>query len=324
MKLLCLTTRGLDKASTQYRFVQFTEFFQESGVVVEFLSREALNTARMESLASYDAVINQRCLLPLGQARAVARRARHLLLDFDDAIFTRPGRPRSWLAALRVRWRLRYLLTHADLTTVANGYLADYARRHAKRVEIVPMALDAQTWHPGEPREGHGPVRFGWAGSPSNLPQLERLGSVLGPWLQGRPNVRLVILSGQRPELPFDFDYLPFTPGAEPDFVRSLDVGLLALQKDAFTQGKSPIKALQYMSCAVPALGEIFGGAAEMLDETNSIAVERLADWPRALEALASDPERRRRLGKAGLERFRKRHELRVVGARWLELFRGG
>ncbi len=324
MKLLCLTTRGLDKASTHYRFVQFTEFFRESGVTVEFLSREALDAARLQSLAGYDAVINQRCLLPLGWARAVARRARRMLLDFDDAIFTRPGQPRSWLAAMRVRWRLRYWLTRANLTTVANGYLADYARRHAKRVEIVPMALDARSWHPGEPRERQGPVRIGWAGSPSNLPQLERLGSVLGPWFEQRSDVRLVIRSGQRPALPFDFDYEAFQPGAEPEFVRSLDIGLVALQKDAFTQGKSPIKALQYMACGVPAVGEIFGGAAEMLDETNSIAVEQLADWPRALDALAGDPQRRQRLGNAGLERFRKRHELRVVGARWLELFREG
>lgn len=322
-KLLCLTTRGLDKASTHYRFVQFEEFFRDARVEIEFVARQDLDQKRIDGLPEYDVLVNQRCLLPLRRARAVMRLARRSLLDFDDAIYTRPGRPRNWLTAWRVRARLRYLLAHSELTTVANRCLADYARRHANRVEIVPMALDGRVWHPVERPAATRPVRIGWSGSPVNIGQMERLAGVLAPLFGGRRDLRLAILSGRRPALPFDFDYQPFQAGAEPEFVRSLDIGLLPLVEDEFTRGKSPIKALQYMACGVPVVGNVFGGTAEMLDESNSVTVQRLEDWPAALESLADDRERRRYLGMAGAARFRDRHELRVIGERWLALFRG-
>jgi glycosyltransferase involved in cell wall biosynthesis len=323
VKVLCLTTRGLDKASTHYRFVQFLDFFREHGVQIEFIARDALNPTHIAALPRYDLLLNQRCLLPLRRARAVTRAARRSVLDFDDAIYTRSGRSRSWLTSLRVHARLRFLLQCSHLTTVANQHLAAYARRHAKHVEIVPMALDAIIWHPLEKTGETRPVRIGWSGSPANLGQIERLGSVLAPLFSHRHTLQLAILCGRRPTLPFDFDYQPFHPGTEPDFVRSLDIGLLPLVEDEFTRGKSPIKALQYMSCGVPVVGNVFGGAAEMLDETNSVSVTELTDWPTALAALADHPERRRQLGVAGLTRFRDRHELRLVGARWIALFRG-
>jgi hypothetical protein len=323
VKVLCLTTRGLDKASTHYRFVQFVDYFRDAGVQIDFIARDALDATRIAGLAGYDLLVNQRCLLPLRRARAVLRSARRSLLDFDDAIYTRSGRSRNWLTSIRVHARLRYLLRCSHLTTVPNGHLAAYARLHAKRVEIVPMALDAKVWHPVEKTAGTRPGRIGWSGSPVNLGQIERLGPVLAPLFIRPHKLQLAILCGRRPILPFDFDYQAFQPGTEPDFVQSLDIGLLPLVEDEFTRGKSPIKALQYMSCGVPVVGNVFGGAAEMLDETNSVPVAELTDWPAALTALADNDERRRQLGIAGLARFRDRHELRVVGARWLALFRG-
>lgn len=322
LRVICLTTRGLDKASTQYRFVQFIDFFREAGVEFEFVPRDRLDQKTIAELAACDLLVNQRCLLPLHLARRVMRAARRRLLDFDDAIYTRSGRSWNWLTALRVRTRLRHLLKHSHLTTVANEHLATFARRHARRVEVVPMALDGRVWHPGA-RSAVGATRIGWSGSPANLGQLEQLGEVLAPLFQRRPDLQLSVLCGRRPELPFEFEHRPFQSGTEPDFVRSLDVGLLPLVEDEYTRGKSPIKVLQYLSCGVPVVGNRFGGAAEMLDDTNSVRVERLDDWPAVLEALADDLPQRHRLGAAGLKRFQERHELRMVGERWLRLFQG-
>jgi glycosyltransferase involved in cell wall biosynthesis len=152
---------------------------------------------------------------------------------------------------------------------------------------------------------------------------LERLGGVLAPLFNRRRDLRLAVLCGRRPDLPFAFEHQAFQTGVEPEFVRLLDIGLLPLVEDEFTRGKSPIKALQYLSCGIPVVGDLFGGTAEMLDETNSVKVHGLADWPAAMESLADDLDRRRRLGAAGWARFRARHELQVVGRCWLALFRG-
>jgi len=61
--------------------------------------------------------------------------------------------------------------------------------------------------------------------------------------------------------------------------MQSLDIGLLPLNDDEYSRGKSPIKAIQYLACGIPVVGNIFGGASEILNAENSIAVNSDQEW---------------------------------------------
>ena len=296
-RVLVITSRDLEKGSTKFRIAQYGEFLASRDIHLEYIRRDAIDTVTTGNLQGFDLVINQKCLTRTALARKVLKNAKHTLFDFDDAIYTRPGTPYRWPTSARVRNRLHLWLQTADVVTTSSRFLAEYAGQYAANVITVPMAVDTELWKPAGEKQ-HDDIVIGWAGAPVNLPNLARLETVLRSILDRYPSVRLAIFSGKRPDLKIRYEYVPFAPGGEHEFISNLDIGLLPLPSEKYTLGKSPIKAIQYLACGVPVIGEIHGGApAEILNPENSIPVSSQQDWLRGLETLIDDRILRKTLG---------------------------
>jgi len=312
--VLVISSRDLEKGSTKFRIAQYHDYLAARGVQLHYIRRDAIDAAVIRRLADYDLVFNQKCLVSLSLARSIISNSRRTLFDFDDAIYTRPGRPYRWPTAFKVKRRLHLWLRRADVVTTSSHYLAEYAARYSSKVTILPMTVDTDLWHPAEEHRHADETVIGWAGAPVNLPNLNRLEPVLRTLLDRYPSVRLAVFSGQRPELQCRYDYYPFAPGAEYGFIRSLDIGLLPLPDEPYTLGKSPIKAIQYLACGVPVVGEIHGGApAEIVTPDNGIAVHSEQEWLQALEKLIQDRALRQSLGAAGRRLVLQRHNRHTV-----------
>jgi glycosyltransferase involved in cell wall biosynthesis len=264
MLILAIVSRDLEKGSTKYRLAQYLDLLRQQGAEVEFVRRNEIDAATIDRARQADVLFNQKCLLNTSLATRLIDVSRRVVFDFDDAIYTRPGKPFSLPTRFRVLRRLHLWLRNADVVTTANEFLAGYARRHSEKVEVVPMSLDLGQWKQKDKpiREG---VTIGWAGAPGNVHLLERLDPVLVKVLERFPETRLAVFSGQKPRLNVSFEYHPYLPGAEPEFVRGLDIGLLPLADDEYSRGKSPIKSLQYLACGVPVVGNVFGATTEIL-----------------------------------------------------------
>jgi glycosyltransferase involved in cell wall biosynthesis len=323
MKALVIISRDRDKASTRFRFVQYEAMLAERGISLDYVRRDAIGAAVLQRIPEYDVVINQKCLMPRRLAAKVIAASKRLVFDMDDAIWTRPGRPHSWFTAWRVKARLKQWLMAADVVTAANDYLASYARQFSERVQVIHMALDTAQWQPGD-KAGRDEVIIGWAGSPATLKNLERIGPQLCEILAANPSLRLAVYSGQRPALDCEFTYTPFAPGTEAAFVQQLDIGLLPLpEDDAFTRGKSPIKALQYLACGLPVVAQVRGATAEILDASNSLHVNQSSDWRSAIEALLADKAQRERLGRAGRDFVLREHDMQGTVEQIVAALRG-
>lgn len=320
MNVLAITIADPETGSTKYRVHQYRELLAEHGVELNLVHRHAPLPELLAALAQADVVLNQKCLLGSRLARHVWRRTPRVIFDFDDAIYTRPGPPYSWPTRLRVSLRLRHWLRRSLVVVPANEHLARYARRFSQRVEVIPMGLDLAAWSP-LPAKANQRVVLGWAGAPVNLPRIEGLGPALGLVFDRHPNVELRVYSGVRPELPVPFEYVPYAPGSEPDFVRQLDIGLLPLVDEEYSRGKSPIKSIQYLACGVPVVGNVLGATTEICTPANSIAVgPEPAEWAAALSRLVTDASLRQSLGTAGRAHAEAHFCARRNGERLLRL----
>jgi glycosyltransferase involved in cell wall biosynthesis len=323
MKILCLTVGDGSAGSTKFRIVQYESYLRERGIELDFVRKSDISPSLIDSIASADVLYNQKCLFSLKHARQIARVARSIIFDFDDAIWTRPGKPYGLLTRRRVLKRLHYWLERADFVCPANRLLADYARNHSKNVQVIPMALDLSDWTPLPDSRDPDSICIGWSGAPVNLKYLEMIDGPLSRILDRYPNVKLRVFSGQRPLLSCPFDYVPFEDGAEPAFVQSLDIGLLPSEDNEYQRGKSPIKSIQYLSCGVPVVGRIEGATSEILNHENSIAVEGSSDWETALVRLIEDPDLRVQMGQAGRQHVMRHHDVSAVGQQLLGAIRG-
>ena len=328
MKMLVLTKADLETGSTKYRVAQYADFLRTNKtneVELDFVRRRDIDRSLIPKVRQYDVVLNQRCLFRTSLAREIIANSYRVVFDFDDAIYTRTDKPRpvlSRLTLLRKRRRLHLWLRRANVVTAANNSLAEYGRRYSTDVVVIPMAIDLDTWAP-HGRDRRDTFTIGWAGSPVNVRSIERLAPVLAEVLKRHPSVRLAIFSGRKPRLDCPFEYHPFYPGVEPKFVQNLDVGLLPLSGDEYSRGKSPIKAIQYLACGVPVVGNVIGATAEILNDDNSIGVSSVEDWICALETLIRNRKLVESMGRAGREFVLKHHNAKLTAQRLLKVVSG-
>jgi len=315
IKVLSIINKDLHTASTKFRLVQYLDFLKEKGIDFDFINRKTINSQIIASAANYDVVFNQKSLFNYSYAKKIILNAKHTIFDFDDAIYTRERKPYFWITRLRVHKRLHLWLKNADIVTTANQYLADYAHRYSDNVRVIPMALDMELWKPKIKIPGN-QIVMGWTGAPVNIPLIEELDPVFSYLLNKYPNLKLAIFSGKKPILTCPYDYHPFVSGKETDFIQGLDIGLLPLIDEEFYYGKSPIKAIQYLACGVPVVGNVIGATREILNPENSISISSENDGVHAIEKLINNRNLIRSMGIAGREHVLLNHNYKLSAER--------
>lgn len=321
MRVVAITVGLPEAGSTRFRLMQFSPLFKSAGIDLQVIPKAHFHKDMLDQLREADVVINQKCLLSGSLGREIVRASRYLVFDFDDAIYTRPGRPYGWFTNWRVQRRFRFWMRSAHLTLAANEHLSTAAIAAGGHVKILPMSVDTDLWKPN-PRHRDGLFRIGWLGAPNNLTFLERLDPILNALTKRFPQMRLAVLSGRRPSLSCPLEYHPFCPNAETAFVQSLDVGLLPLPDEEHSRGKSPIKAIQYLACGVPVVGNVVGAAGEICRADNSIHVGEEREWEAALIALLEDHQRCQALGQAGRKLALEKHCSRTNGRQLLHFLK--
>ncbi len=324
MRILTIIPNTVDDASTRFRVVQYAALLGAEGFEFDYVNRKAITQEALPRLNDYDVILNNRCLFRRTQIKRLLLSGIRTVYDYDDAVYTRPGRPHSLFTAIRVQSRFRLWVRHATVVSAANRVLADYAGRFRQSVHVVPMALDLRHWQPrSQPAPDADTITVGWIGSPVNLPQIELLDAHLNALCKKHSNVKLAIFCGTRPAMTCPFAYHPFAADAERDFVQGLDIGLLPLEEDAYLAGKSPIKAVQYLACGVPVIANIFGGTREILNSETSLKVEN-DNWFSLLEQLITERGLRERLGQNGRDFALRHHNLHKTVHRFRSLLSGG
>ena len=86
--------------------------------------------------------------------------------------------------------------------------------------------------------------------------------------------ITIHIHTGHNPRFEnLEYEYIPFIPSKGHDFVRSFDIGLLPLpQNDPFTDGKSPIKGIQYIASGAVVVATKATTAVNLLGGQNNEA----------------------------------------------------
>jgi glycosyltransferase involved in cell wall biosynthesis len=321
-------TVARNQASYRYRVAQFMPYWSTYGIHARELcvvGTHILSELRIAlSASSYDYVILQKKLLPSFLVTLIAKRSR-LVYDFDDALYARepylsaPPRPtqpgsRATLA------RLRHVLTNAHIVFAGNRTLVQYASRFASRVFVVPTALIAPTPR-SQPPTAPGILRIGWIGNARNLYYLKEQDGVFARLQEENPRLRFCCMSSAPPEnTRTRWAFTPWSISAEPAWFESIDVGIMPLTKDPWSEGKCAFKLLQFMAHGCAVVGSAVGANCDVIEQgVNGYLTTGDHEWHDALRRLAAEPGLVGQMGLLSRDRFlstyeRGRVQERIVG----------
>ena len=293
-------------------------FLRKSAAFMGLLARRL---QVMRELDQYDLVLIYREAIPIGPPwieRAIARRGKPIVFDFDDAIFLpNVSEANKSISFLKDTNRPAEIIGFSRHVVAGNNFLAAFARRFNAAVTVVPTAVDTNRFVPRADRvrpPGEAPV-VGWIGSPTTYHYVEAMAGLLKDVAQRHPFTLKISGAGQ----PVQFDGVrvedvPWAMSREVELFNSCDIGIYPLDDDDWARGKCGFKAIQFMACGVPVVASAVGVNREIItDGENGFLASSGPEWTAKIERLLADPALRERFSAAGRRTIEERYSLRVT-----------
>lgn len=264
---------------------------------------------RLAGLSGTVLVQRQIDLFPSLALERLAAAGDRLVYDVDDAIWN-AGDPaaggHAFAALKRSAHKAAWLAERADQIVAGNDYLAEWLTAHSSApVNVIPSLVDVD----GTPVRRHEEaesVLFGWIGSSTTRPHLEKIRPALEAAAKAMPGrVEFEILGGTTMEVKgVRVRSVAWTPEAERSLLARMDVGVMPLPDTPWTRGKCAYKAQQYMAAGIPVIADDVGVSAQVIgDGAAGLLPTGDAAWTEALVTLALDAGLRTTMGREGRAR---------------------
>lgn len=335
---------GRMAASSRYRLMQYLPLFQHAGYQVEVLpllddqytralysqGRRPMRTIiagyahRLRQIASvetFDAVICEQeafPYLPEFFESLLRRRARRLLLDYDDAAYVR------YEQIPLLRNKIARLIASADAVVVGNSHLAAWAQPLSRRISVIPTVVDIARY-PGRRRlPDRNIVRVVWIGTSITAPVIEPLLPAFEKLQRKHPQVVFRFIgSGSRIRADgLRIEALPWSEESETELLAECDLGIMPLPDTKFTRGKCGLKIIQYMASGLPVIASPVGVNQEIVKHgQNGFLASSLTEWEQTLCRMVEDPELRLTMGQAARQRVESEYTLEHGFDGWMEVF---
>lgn len=284
----------------------------------------ARRVAELVARGKHDVVFVYREAALLGPAwiEALLARRAPLVFDFDDAIFLRAASPaNAWVARFKTVGKTEHICRVAAHVTVGNEFLADWARKRASTVSVVPTTIDTDAYTLAERPVNARPV-VGWSGSLTTAGYLRDLAPALRR-LAERVDFELRVVGAVVSIEGVRVACLPWSAVSEVDDLRPLDVGLMPLSDDEWSRGKCALKALQYMALGIPPVVSPVGANVDVVrDGVNGYHARNEEEWVARIASLLANPALRKRMGLAARRTVEETYSARAQAPRMAAVLR--
>lgn len=245
-----------------------------------------------------------------------------MIYDFDDAIWIPNTSSENKLAAaLKAFWKVKYFCKWSHTVIGGNDYLCNYARQYNNNVVLIPTCVDMQRMHNKVKDHHEGQVTIGWTGSHSTIPYLDEIMDIL-QYAEQELNTKFILIANKKPELPLtNWEYIPWQEATEIDDLLKIDVGVMPLKDDKWSEGKCGFKLIQYLSLGIPAVASPVGVNKVIIEEgKNGYLCTTKEQWKAGLKKLVEDAAFRKQAGLSGHEKMLREYSIAANKDKFIEV----
>jgi glycosyltransferase involved in cell wall biosynthesis len=248
---------------------------------------------------------------------------KRIVYDFDDAIWIpNTSSVNHFINRLRASWKVKYICKWAWKVTVGNDYLLNYARKFNQNVIKIPTCVNLENGFHNIKHHHDKKLSVGWTGSHSTLKYLNELVPVINE-LQKDFDFTFLVIADKNPMLPIkNFQFIRWNACTEQEDILKLDIGVMPLVEDAWSEGKCGFKLIQYYASGIPAVASPVGINKTIIqDGINGFLCISKENWQVSLRKLLTDKSLREKMGLAGWERINKDYSIRSQVEKFIQSF---
>ncbi len=317
-------TTFLDAATGKIIYQPGHTFRKALGIAAGFLRR--LRTVFLEA-PSYDYIFIHREASPIGPPlfEWLLKKffQKKIIFDFDDAIWIPNTSKENAIAdKLKAFWKTESICKWSYKVAAGNAFLKSFAEKYAQQVIVLPTCVNMQLrYNKIKTHEKRKPV-VGWTGSHSTLHYVDAILPIIKR-LQQQLDFTFLVIADKKPELALhDFRFIPWNSNTEIDDLLQMDIGVMPLKADAWSEGKCGFKLIQYLALGIPAIADPVGVNKEIIEHgTNGFLAEKTSDWEQLLKTLIEDATLRKKLGENGREKMKNQFSIQSQAQTFLALF---
>jgi glycosyltransferase involved in cell wall biosynthesis len=278
-------------------------------------------------LAKYDLIYIFREVALLGPAffeSLLAKSKIPIVYDFDDAIFLpNVSDANAKFAFLKFPEKTASICKISKSVMVGNRYLAEYAGKYNKNVDIIPSTIDTDEYVTKESYENFDIPTIVWSGSITTLQHLQTLSPVLQKLAEIREFKLRVIGAAEYKLKGVEIENRKWSAETEVRDLRNCDIGIMPLPDDAWSRGKCGMKALQYMGIGLPTVCSDVGANSDIIQHNeNGLLSSSQEDWIENLTKLIDSVLLRKNLGTAGRRTVQLKYSAKANVPKVYEIFR--
>jgi len=220
-------------------------------------------------------------------------KGRKYVLSFDDAVWAKhdPGAEiKSWGP----------LLWGASGIVVANAFLRKAIGPWQRHMLQLPTAVGLNQYPFCSEEEKYPRFTVVWIGNPFTYRYIKSHADALRAMAKAVPEMELLIVAtGKLPPIPgVPMRFVDWNDDAAPELLARAHVGIMPLDDDPFSQGKSAFKLIQYTAAGIPSIASPVGENSKVIRDGETGFLARTPDeWAEALRVIAADPNLRIRMG---------------------------
>lgn len=246
-----------------------------------------------------------------------------IIYDFDDAIWI-PNLTESNRSARFAKcfWKVKYICKWSDKVSAGNHFLADYARKYNPNVVYNPTCVDTQHRYNVTAVQEQSPVVIGWTGSHSTIQFLAE-GIPALQKLEKTHSFQLLIICDQKPDFALkSLRFIPWNAATEIEDLAKINIGIMPLKDDDWSEGKCGFKIIQYLALGIPAIASPAGVNKQIIDNgVNGYICRTEEEWVLHLTELLQDSEKRKAFGREGRKKIEQAYSLQANASNFLSLF---
>ena len=276
----------------------------------------------------YDLVFIHREAAPMGPpffewylARVLRKR---IIYDFDDAIWIpNTSSENRLINPFKAFWKVPMICRWSEVISAGNNYLSSYAADNTEaKVLTIPTVVDTAYRYNKFKEHKPGKTNVGWTGSHSTLKYLDRLLPVIRK-LQDEEEFTFLVIADKRPEFKLkDWQFVSWNAGTEIEDLIKIDIGLMPLPHDVWSEGKCGFKLIQYLALGIPALADPVGVNRDIIDQgLNGFLCATDDDWYQNIKTLIHNKNLRKDMGLQGRHKIEREYSIHSIQSRFLDLF---
>lgn len=247
-----------------------------------------------------------------------------IIYDFDDAIWIpNTSNQNRIVSSMKAFWKIRLICKWAHTVVCGNDFLYNFAKvSNARNIVKIPTVVDTTNRYKIQHVHKPGKAVVGWTGSHSTLKYLDPLVEMLND-LQQEVDFTLRIIADKQPDLYFkDWEFIPWNATTEIEDLTQIDIGLMPLIADAWSEGKCGFKLIQYLALGIPAVATPVGVNTSIIQVgVNGFLASDNQQWRTLLLKLIKNVELRYQLGSNGRKYIVEHYSIESQKNKFLKLF---